>query len=56
MLLRGVSKSKFFQRVNYLQKLGLIMLIKKMIGRYYKMMPQILLSDASIVSGKIRKM
>ena len=37
MLLRGVSKSTFFQSVNYLQNLGLITLIKKKIGRYYTM-------------------
>ncbi|EQD55655.1 AAA family ATPase [mine drainage metagenome] len=44
MLLRGVSKSTFFQSVNYLQNLGLITLIKKKIGRYYTMESQILLS------------
>ena len=55
MLLRGVSKSAFFQSVNYLQNLGLITLIKKKIGRYYTMESQILLSDASIVSGELRK-
>ena len=33
LLLRGVSKSTFFQSVNYLQNLGLITLIKKKIGR-----------------------
>ena len=55
LLLRGVSKSTFFQSVNYLQNLGLITLIKKEIGRYYTMESQILLSDASIVSGELRK-
>ncbi|WMT50190.1 MAG: hypothetical protein RE472_04265 [Thermoplasmatales archaeon] len=55
MLLRGVSKSTFFQSVNYLQNLGLITLIKKKIGRYYTMESQILLSDESIVSGELRK-
>ena len=55
LLLRGVSKSTFFQSVNYLQNLGLITLIKKKIGRYYTMESQILLSDASIVSGELRK-
>ncbi len=54
LLLRGVSKSTFFQSVNYLQNLGLITLIEK-IGRYYTMESQILLSDASIVSGELRK-
>ncbi len=48
-------KSKFLQRVNYLQNLGLITLIKKKIGRYYKMESQILLADESIVSGTQRK-
>jgi len=33
ILLRGVSKSTFFQSVNYQQNLGLITLIKKKIGR-----------------------
>lgn len=37
LLLRGVSKSTFFQSVNYLQNLGLITLIKKKIDRYYTM-------------------
>jgi cell division control protein 6 len=55
MLLRGVSKSTFFQSVNYLQNLGLITLIKKKIGRYYTMESQILLSDESIVLGELRK-
>ena len=55
MLLRGVSKSTFFQSVNYLQNLGLITLIKKKMGRYYTMESQILLSDESIVSGELRK-
>ena len=55
LLLREVSKSIFFQSVNYLQNLGLITLIKKKIGRYYTMESQILLSDASIVSGELRK-
>ena len=55
MLLSGVSKSTFFQSVNYLQNLGLITLIKKKIGRYYTMESQILLSDASIVSTELRK-
>ncbi|MDA8055430.1 MAG: hypothetical protein M0Z77_07265 [Thermoplasmatales archaeon] len=55
LLLRGVSKSTFFQSVNYLQNLGLITLIKKKIGRYYTMESQILLSDESIVYGELRK-
>ena len=55
LLLRGLSKSTFFQSVNYLQNLGLITLIKKNIGRYYTMESQILLSDESIVYGEIRK-
>jgi cell division control protein 6 len=55
LLLRGVSKSTFFQSVNYLQNLGLITLIKKKIGRYYTMESQILLSDESIVSAELRK-
>ena len=55
MLLRGVSKSTFFQSVNYLQNLGLITLIKKKIGRYYTMKSQILLYDMSIVLGELRK-
>jgi len=55
LLLRGVSKSTFFQSVNYLQNLGLVTLIKKKIGRYYTMESQILLSDESIVSGELRK-
>ena len=48
-------KSKFFQSVNYLQNLGLIILIKKKIGRYYTMESQILLPDESIVSAELRK-
>ena len=55
LLLRGVSLSTFFQSVNYLQNLGLITLTKKKLGRYYTMESQILLSDASIVSGELRK-
>ena len=55
LLLKGVSKSTFFQSVNYLQNLGLITLIKKKIGRYYIMESQILLSDESIVYGELRK-
>ena len=54
-LFRSVSKSTFFQSVNYLQNLGIITLIKKKIGRYYIMESQILLSDESIVSGELRK-
>ena len=54
-LLREVSEPTFFQSVNYLQNLGLITLIKKKIGRYYTMESQILLSDASIVSGELKK-
>jgi cell division control protein 6 len=54
-LLREVSKSTFFQGVNYLQNPGLITLIEKKIGRCYIMESQILLSDASIVSGELRK-
>ena len=53
--LRGVSKSTFFQSVNYLQNLGLVTLIKKKIGRYYTMESQILLSDESIVNAELRK-
>ena len=49
--LRGVSKSTFFQSVNYLQNLGLVTLIKKNIGRYYTMASQILLSDETIVNA-----
>ena len=55
LLLREVSKSIFFHGVNYLQNLGLVTLIKKKIGRDYTMESQILLSDASIVSGELRK-
>jgi len=55
ILLKGMSKSTFFQSVNYLQNLGLITLIKKKIGRYYTMESQILLSDESIVSAELRK-
>jgi cell division control protein 6 len=55
LLLRRVSKLTFFQSVNYLQNLDLITLIKKKIDRYYTMESQILLSDASIVSGELRK-
>ena len=55
MLVKGMSKSTFFQSVNYLQNLGLITLIKKKIGRYYTMESQILLSDESIVSVELRK-
>ncbi len=54
-LVKGMSKSTFFQSVNYLQNLGLITLIKKKIGRYYTMESQILLSDASIVSIELKK-
>ena len=54
LLLRGVSKYAFFQSINYLQNLGLVTPIKKKIGWYYKMEPQILLSDASTVSGELR--
>ena len=50
-----MSKSTFFQTVNYLQSLGLITLIKKKIGRYFTMESQILLSDESIVSGELRE-
>ncbi|SIM83686.1 Cdc6/Cdc18 family protein [Cuniculiplasma divulgatum] len=42
-LVKGMSKSTFFQSVNYLQNLGLVTLIKKKIGRYYTMESQILL-------------
>ena len=55
LLLRRVSKLTFFQSVNYLQNLDLITLIKKKKGRYYTMESQILLPDASIVSGELRK-
>jgi cell division control protein 6 len=50
-----VSKSTFFQSVNYPLNLGLITLIKKRLGKYYTMEAQILLSNASIVSGELRK-
>ncbi|MHB1440760.1 MAG: hypothetical protein ACYCSO_07275 [Cuniculiplasma sp.] len=50
-----MSKSTFFQSVNYLQNLGPITLIKKKIGGYYTMESQILLSDATIVSGELKK-
>ena len=55
LLLREVSEPTFFQSVNYLQNLGLIMLIRKKIGRYYTMESQILLSDESIVNAELRK-
>ena len=55
MLVKGMSKSTFFQSVNYLLNLELITLIKKKIGRYYTMESQILLSDESIVSVELRK-
>ena len=55
LLLREVGKSTFFQSVNYLQNLGLIILIKKKISKYYTMESQILLSNASIVSGEVTK-
>ncbi len=55
IFLREVSKSTFFRSVSYLQNIGLITLIKKKIGRYYTMESQILLSDATIVSGELRK-
>ncbi|MGP6293836.1 hypothetical protein [Caldiplasma sukawensis] len=55
ILLKGMSKSTFFQSVNYLQNFGLITLIKKKIGRYYTMESQILLSNESIVSSELRK-
>lgn len=54
-IVKGLSKSTFFQSVNYLQNLGLINLIKKRSGRYYTMESQILLSDPSIVSGELKK-
>jgi len=54
-ILKGMSKSTFFQSVNYLQNLGLITLIKKKIGRYYTMESQILLYDNSIVNREIKK-
>ncbi|WP_443339979.1 hypothetical protein [Cuniculiplasma thermophilum] len=40
ILLKGMSKSTFFQSVNYLQNLGLITLIKKNIYKYYYLMDQ----------------
>ena len=55
MLVKGMSKSTFFQSVNYLQNLGLITLIKKKVGRYYTVESQTLLSDESIVSVELRK-
>ncbi len=55
LLLRAVSQSAFFQSVNYLQNFGLITLIEKKIGKYHTVESQILLSDASIVSGELRK-
>ena len=51
LFLMGVSKSTFFQSVNYLENHGLVTHIKKKIGRYYTMESQILLSDESIVTG-----
>ena len=48
LLLRGVSKSTFFQSVNYLQNLGLVTLIKKKIGRYYTMEQTLRMSDVTI--------
>ena len=51
LFLIGVSKSTFFQSVNYLENHGLVTHIKKKIGRYYTMESQILLSDESIVTG-----
>ena len=48
LLLRGVSKSTFFQSVNYLQNLGLVTLIKKKIGRYYTMEQTLRMSDGTI--------
>ena len=53
--LGGVRKSTIFQNVNYLQNLGPIILIKKKIGIYYTMGAKMLLSNASIVSGELRK-
>ncbi len=50
-----MSKSTFFQSINYLQNLDPIKLIKKKIDRYYTMESQILLSDESIVSAELRK-
>ena len=55
LLIRGVSKSKFYQSVNYLHNLCFITPIKKKISIYYTKGPQILLSDGSIVSGELRK-
>ncbi|MGC8483834.1 MAG: hypothetical protein ACP5OE_09355 [Thermodesulfobium sp.] len=55
ILLKGMSKSTFFQSVNYLQNLGLITLIKKKIGRYYTMESQILLLDECIIQGELKK-
>ena len=52
---KGMSKSTLFQSVNYLQNLGLVTPIKRKIGRCYTMESQILLSDASIVSGELKK-
>jgi len=54
-ILKGMSKSTFFQIANYLQNLGLITLIKKKISRYYTKESQILLSEESIVNGEIKK-
>ncbi len=55
IVLKGMLKSTFFQSVNYLQNLGLIILIKKKIGRYYAVESQTLLSDGSLVSAELRK-
>ncbi len=52
---KEMSKSTFFQSVNYWENLGLITLIKKKIGRYYRMKSQNLLSDASIISVELKK-
>ena len=52
---RSMSKSTFFQSVNYLQNIGLTTLIKKNIGGYYTMESQNLLFNALIVSIKLKK-
>ena len=54
-LLRIANKSTFFQNLNYLQKLGLLALIKKKVGRYYTMESQILLSELLLYFDSIGK-
>ncbi len=51
---KNISKSTFFSSVNNLQNLGLINLIRKKANRFYTMEAQILLSDESIVTEKLK--